>query len=146
MHLKCRLKTYRLRKPPQNIEFQSIFKHNHVIFIDFPVRTSLQESSTADTLTAGQVAPQARQTRRNKLMSGDVNNGDAKKVAEFSPEIHCRSLFLTDFFAYLHCSAPSTWSKIRQQQKMLHTQTESGPIRGPAGPVFGHPKRLSARK
>ena len=32
-------------------------------------------------------------------------------MAEFSPEIHCRSLFLTDFFAYLHCSAPSTWSK-----------------------------------
>ena len=37
--------------------------------------------------------------------------GRGQKVAEFSPEIHCRSLFLTDFFAYLHCSAPSTWSK-----------------------------------
>ena len=32
-------------------------------------------------------------------------------MAEFSPEIHCRILFLTDFFAFLHCSAPSTWSK-----------------------------------
>ena len=32
-------------------------------------------------------------------------------MAEFSSEIHYRSLFLTDFFAYLHCSAASSSSK-----------------------------------
>ena len=48
--------------------------------------------------------------------------GRGQKVAEFSPEIHCRSLFLTDFFAYLHCSAPSTWSKRALSKKKTNEQ------------------------
>ena len=40
-----------------------------------------------------------------------------KKMVEVSADTHCRSLFLTDCFTYLHCSAPSTWSKTGLQKK-----------------------------
>ena len=45
--------------------------------------------------------------------------GRGQKVTEFSPDIHYRSLFLTVFFAYLHCSARSTWSKRALSKKKM---------------------------
>ena len=67
--------------------------------------------------------------------------GRGQKVAEFSPEIHCRSLFLTDFFAYLHCSAPSTWSKRALSKKNDIRQTNNiWPDREAGGPCFRTPK------
>ena len=40
------------------------------------------------------------------------------KLVEFSAHTHSRSLFLDDFFAYLQCSAPSTWSKKSLEKKL----------------------------
>ena len=58
-------------------------------------------------------------------------------MVEFSADSHYRSLFLTDFFAYLHCSAPSTWSKSGLQKKKTSDQrTTFVPIRRSARPVF----------
>ena len=50
--------------------------------------------------------------------------GRGQKVTEFSADTHSRSLFLADFFAYLHCSAPSTWSK-RGLSKKKDRQTDA---------------------
>ena len=44
-------------------------------------------------------------------------------MVEFSAHTRSRSLFLTDFFAYLHCSAPSSWSKrALSKKKTSHGQ------------------------
>ena len=50
--------------------------------------------------------------------------GRGQKVTEFSPDIHYRSLFLTVFFAYLHCSARSTWSKRALSKKRQTSSIE----------------------
>ncbi len=62
-------------------------------------------------------------------------------MVEFSADTHYRSLFLTDFFAYLHCSAPSTWSKRGLQKKKDITQTDRfGPDPEAGGSRFRTPK------
>ena len=37
-------------------------------------------------------------------------------------------------------------SAVKKKDRQTDGQRDLGPIRRPAGPVFGHPKRLSARK
>ena len=53
--------------------------------------------------------------------------GRGQNVTEFSPDIHYRSLFLTVFFAYLHCSAASSCSKRALSKKKRRTSHRIGP-------------------
>ena len=62
-------------------------------------------------------------------------------MAEFSPDIHYRSLLA--LFSSIDLVQKSAVKKKRHQ---TNRQTTFGPIGRPASPVFGHPKHLSARK
>ena len=81
---------------------------------------------TADMLTAGQVAPQARQTRRNKLISGDVNNGDAKKwsssVQILTTEASFWPTFLRTCTVQLHRPGPKERCKKNVTDKQTSAQ------------------------
>ena len=62
-------------------------------------------------------------------------------MVEFSADTHYRSLFLTDFFAYLHCSAPSSCSKSGLHFFGDTTQTDRiGPDPEVGGSRFRTPK------
>ena len=68
-----------------------------------------------------------------------------------SGRVQCRYSLQKPLFDRLFCvlalfSSIDLVQKNGEKKNVTDRQTDLGPIRRPAGPVFGHPKRLSARK
>ena len=134
------------------------FKRKPLIFIDFFVRTVLNKFSSADTLTAGQVAPPAKavltqpitlstQYPRSFYEPSEQDGPRAIVQRNLDDVINAISLFWTSFFSFLrlefHFLDPKSGRKKIRSVRMVGRSHRIWPDLEAPGTTPRTPKRLA---